>query len=485
MMSTRTVLGLIVSVPEEVFSTILTSWLTAKHVALLDSAMCVREHRESFMKAAYGPTVILHMPEEKRISYVKRDAMNMWMMRRCAGMESLHVTNCMYYNALPSREYLLARGPTVREVSFTNKWGTEDPAVNTITSYVAAFCPNLRSFQGERCQSHEALAAIAVGCPLLDKIRFRGGFMDATFDAFAGNCRLLRELIIESDCEFSEPPLVFLLEKCRLLENVTISCKETELTDAFFVALALSCPLLAEVGVGCARINQVSVELLARRCTKLKVLNLEYGSISMTGPLSDAAFPALIDLCFCEVEIGDASLDFFLRCCPKLQTLLLVQLYGLTESGLQGISVHCPMLHTLSLDCSTPAVTDDLLRDLAGHYKQLRSFAAARCELLTDDSVCALIGNSPLLEELDLSECSWLSDTVVYAIAANCPLLRIVFLNGCGGVTAAGVAALLQGCLHLTCLQVVECPQVDEATKQLLEERFFREPIGGMAACNT
>jgi hypothetical protein len=91
----------------------------------------------------------------------------------------------------------------------------------------------------------------------------------------------------------------------------------------------------------------------------------------------------------------------------------------------------------------------------------------------------------PLLEGLDLSNCTRLSDAVMYALAENCPQLRAVFLCSCAGITTAGVLALLQGCVHLVGVKVTDCPLVERATKQLLEERYPRAPVCILTARST
>jgi F-box/leucine-rich repeat protein 2/20 len=363
----------------------------------------------------------------------------------------------------------------VLEVTFTTKWcDAEDPTLNKITSYIATFCPILRSFRGDRSHRHEALADIAGGCPLLEELLLPGGFTDETIDAFARTCRLLKRVKIESDDAFAQAPLLRLLRNGRCLESITINGDETELTDMFFVTLAQCCPLLAKVDIFRADISEVSMEALAAGCPKLQSLSLSCGSIELSRLRGAAVLPALTHLCLWEEEIDDESFDVMLRYCPKLQTLALVQLMDLTEDGLESVSVYCPLLHTLSLTCCLGAATDAALRSLAGQCTQLRSFSAPGCEELTDDGIGALITAHPLLEELDVSDCWEMTDAVLYALVENCPQLRRVCVNRCKEITSAGVLALLQGCLHLTGVQVADCPLVKEDAKRLLEERFPR-----------
>jgi hypothetical protein len=474
-MRASTALDLLGSLPGEIFSSILSSWLTATYVARLDGALCVREHRAWFLQAAYGPTVILHNPQNLQKEGVDvRDAISMWVMRKSAGMELLGVTKCMFQNEAMSRSYLEARGCSVVTVDFPVffHFPSNDTAVNKITSYIGMFCPNLREFDGYGGHDDEALTAVARGCPLLEDIRLRGHYSDETLEAFAENCHRLRHVSIQVyDDALSEESLVELVQRCRLLETMSIHHEEPILTDTFFSQLAVCCPLLKELDVAHAHVSHVGLDALAAHCGNLHTLSFDSGVIDTDARSSTTVFPALLTLVIYDVEIDDASLDALLQRCPAVTELILTNLQDVTEAGLVAAAARCPLVRSLVFSTETSSVTDAVLRSVADNFSHLRSFAAGGCNDATEAGLCAVIKSHPQLEKLDVSFNFNVSDVLLGDLVDHCHNLRTVDLSGCG-ITDAGVIALLQGCPHLTRVNISDCYQLKEETRRLLKERF-------------
>jgi hypothetical protein len=321
--SPHTVFGLLISLPEAVLSTILSSWLKAANVAHLDSAVCVTAYRSCFLRAAYGPTVVLCKPVFGAFDSDTLDAVTMWMIKRCAVMESLVISDSILLREASNQSYLETRGATVRTVNFLfGRRSEDDPAVNRLTSYIGRYCPNLMTFKSFRAHSEAALTAVVRGCPLLEDLLLRGDTVtDGHIDAFAQWSHQLKSVNIVCSSALSEAAFVRLVQNCHLLDQVFICCIETRLTDAFFVQLALNCPLLTKLEVAHARLGHAGLEAMAAHCRKMRTFSFSEGRIDTAARKSARAFPMLLEATLYEVSIDETSLDALLSCCPALHTL--------------------------------------------------------------------------------------------------------------------------------------------------------------------
>jgi F-box/leucine-rich repeat protein 2/20 len=475
-MEAFTILDLFAGLPEELFSSLLSRWLTATSFARLDSALCVRDHRAWLLQVAYGPTVVLSRPSLMYIPpCVCRQAMMVWLMRRNVGMEWFDVSNCTLDNVALSGAYLEARGSTVLTVDFSAKRPLDDDytALNKTTCVIGKFCAKLRTFHGNHGHSLEALATIAEGCVLLETLNLRGEFADATLNAFARNCHHLRKVTIHShDSVPSAVSVAGLAQHCRYLHTLHICLKDKVLTDAFLGQLAPCCSQLEELDVSSAHVSHVGLEALAVHCGKLRSLSFCNGSITAAAPVNSASLCALRSLTIYAVEIENESLDSLLGFCPTVEVLWIAHQQSLTEAGYVAIAQRCPLIQDLTLQGGGPAVTDTVLRSVAEQYRHLRAFCVTDCGQITDAGLTTLLQGHPQLEQLDIRDNWKLTDAALHAVSVSCTHLRRIVLGDCYGMTDVGVLALLEGCPQLTSVDVEDYCGLTEETKRLLKERF-------------
>jgi F-box/leucine-rich repeat protein 2/20 len=464
-----TVLSVLVSLPEAVLVSILSSWMTATHVARLDSALCTNKFRSQFLSTTYCPTTILPNPEFYRIENATLDAITMWTLKKGAAMSMLCVTTSVLDNATLLAYYLLTRGKTVSKVCFQP--AGVDTRINIITMIIAGFCPNVTIFQGDCSLDDYAMAAIAIECKLLKEIDVMGSCSDFTIDALARHCHQLTTITIDTTTQLSEISLVGLLRQCPILESIQISEGATKLTDAFFVDLAANCPNIAKLDLCNANLSDVGITAMAAKCLKLHTIYLSTCRFRATNACSAVAFQALQSLNIFGLVVDDAGLDFLLSCCPTLRDLDLSDFWDLTEAGLYCV-YRCPLLHALTLCSCGDSVTDAFLGTIREHCSALRALKLPSCLDITDAGVCDFVGACRFLEVFELTDNQEISDAVLYALAELGSVIKDVDVSFCQGITSAGVQALLQRCPSLTCVHVDHCGGVSEEVKLAVQEKF-------------
>jgi hypothetical protein len=478
--SNNSLITLLQGIPDVVFATLLSSWVTAADVARLDSAWCSTKDRSVFLRTAYGATTVLCYPVTK--GYVNMELLSLWMLLKGAAMARFAVTQSVIDNEQLCETFLKSRGTQLRDVSFYMRQSYDTgAAVDAIALCVGKYCPNLTTLQGANFLTDVILRKIAEGCPLLETFLLEGrSCSNEALKALAQHCHQLRYVSIRTDTEVPLDGLLQLVGSCAQLTTLQIISHRynlgmnhpRHLTESLLLQLAANCPEIAKIELNFANLSESGFHALVEHCPKLHSLTITYSNLAAATPARtlEFSFHALEVLTIRSVSLDDGSLDGLLRCCPALTTLELVELDGLSYRGLCKLGTHAPRLEVLHMDSNDDATTDEVLLNVAAHCSALRVFKVPRCEDLSDEGVCAVIQACPHLEDIDLEGIESLTDAVLFALGAHSQQLRTLRVDG-WEMTREGVTALLAGCPLLT---EVKLP-VSSDVREMVDVRYAKE----------
>lgn len=206
------------------------------------------------------------------------------------------------------------------------------------------------------------------------------------------------------------------------------------LDTAGVAAIAAACPELEELSVqGAPGIQEAAAEVLS------------LGRCSAT----------LRKLCVPATRIGDAGVSCLAGACPKLTTLDLSAVRGVTDAGLRAIacSACASQLETVGLCGFGSGVTPDGMMSVVAALPSVRWLDLRSNRFsVTDPVLAALVSTATRLEVLLLRGCGSVSNAGLEAIATSpcaTTTLRNIDLEFCIGVTDPGVLALAEGCTRL------------------------------------
>ena len=202
--------------------------------------------------------------------------------------------------------------------------------------------------------------------------------------------------------------------------------------DGGITALAGKCPELEELFIAqCERITSKGLFALTKTTPGLTKL-----SVSMP-------------------DLTDTDMTTLAQHCPMLHTLLLTNIYLVTDIGIHAIVSHCSKLEKMCFtNCSAVSIGYSLFRNL----KQLRIDISPT---LTDTMVATIVQNNPILERLILSRCTQLTSASVLSILQGCSELHNLTVNN----TPAGTDSSMTGQMSVLMSTLIkqQYPKISEA----------------------
>lgn len=221
------------------------------------------------------------------------------------------------------------------------------------------------------------------------------------------------------------------------LESVDLSwCSGA--TDKSVVEFS-RCPGLRELRLShCKMVTRRSVRVLAVRCPRLEVLDMNC-IMQHHGGVRDSLL----------VVIGQN--------CPFLRILNIANARNVTDDGIAHVAKGCPRLEVLDLSwCSR--VTDWSISKIAQNMPYLRELGLSETRV-TDVGLSELTRCCTRLEALHLARCIYITDTGVESIITYCNTrLSSLNLASCQNVSDDYVERLIRICSMLKCLDVSKLP---------------------------
>lgn len=217
------------------------------------------------------------------------------------------------------------------------------------------------------------------------------------------------------------------------LESVDLSwCSGA--TDKSVVEFS-RCPGLKELRLShCRLVTRRSVRILAVRCPRLEVLDMN-----------------------CISGLRDSLLSSIGQNCPYLRVLNIANGKNITDEGVAGIAKGCPKLEVLDLSWCV-RVTDWAVTTIVSNVPGLRDIGLSETRV-TNAGVSDLTRGCKKLEAIHLARCINISDSGVESIITQCgSRLKSLNLASCQNVSDTYVERLIGECPSLNCLDVSKLP---------------------------
>lgn len=323
------------------------------------------------------------------------------------------------------------------------------------------------------------MQTLAACCPQIVNINFRE-LLHATDDGiitFIHALPRLQSFKLRSE-HITNRSVTELILKCPLLETLELA-QCPSLTSLALASLATHpAPSLRAVNLSFCNMDDLSVEYLTK-CPALKVLNLSATMLTPFGTaiLADSLhfWPKLDTLfinCLPVENIsqhitlhGQQVRQLSLAFTTTLESYDVVQLAShrlksliisgshISDSALQQLTVNCPNLETLHLDCCSN-VSDAGVIHLAS--LRLRSLVLDCCSVTDASIVPVVTASQAWLCNLSLNDCA-ITDLTANAIC-NCRNLASLTLSGCKGISLQALGQIINTSFHtLRILDVTSC----------------------------
>lgn len=267
---------------------------------------------------------------------------------------------------------------------------------------------------------------------------------------------------IELDVRLSDKSLSLFFKCCGASIKSILMTKMESASGASMQAIAKYCKEVRVLDLtSCSLVRDSGILALTSQCTSLEHLNTSgCGLLRQDSCMYIAS--NLVGLVFLDLRFNSRVNDEFLQLlgkkCRKLKFLKLCNTkrttdFEVTNAGIIGLS---GLSELVSLDISrVRLVTSAALSLGLTHWPNLRHLSLESCPYVDDDVLLAMSNNLCLLESLDISWCRRCTDTgVAVVVSALSRTLENVNLNGlsyCAGDTFRAIAT----CYNLTsiCLQ--------------------------------
>ena len=293
-----------------------------------------------------------------------------------------------------------------------------------------------------------------------------------------------------------------------------------ELTDGGLRSLALHCPSIISLDLGCCdKVTDRGLAAVASSCQQLTNLNVDENfSITNAGLQKFSRLSALSSLSIkragCLEHTGDVGITpaglcttIFSSSWPSLQFVDMSHHSAVSDAVLEALGKRCSQLRTLNLEacekvcrfsihsmhhhathaCLFFQITDTGLSYLAEGCGFLEcigirdckitdaglSFLAARCAGLlavdmgncatTDLAIEALALGCRMLVSLDSSNCN-ITDRALVALSQGCCQLGWLDVSRCERITDTGIEALASTCQELFALHVAQCTSLSDSS---------------------
>ncbi|XP_060219280.1 F-box/LRR-repeat protein 3 isoform X1 [Lycium barbarum] len=347
----------------------------------------------------------------------------------------------------------------------------------------------------------------------------------------------LRKLVLSRSTGLKSTGLEMLMKSCPVLESVDVSycwdfgdkeaaalsfggsLREVKMdrclgvSDVGLAKIAIGCQCLEKLSLKwCSEITDLGVDLLTKKCTELKHLDISYlkvtsGSLRSISSLEKLEFLAMVG---CST-VDNEGLHYLGKGCPSLQALdvsrcdrlsssalaflinghpLMLQIYAsyyfheyptkiiqglkdlknlktlvldgalVSESFFKIINFNCKYLVEIGLG-KCKGVTDKGIFQLVSGGLNLNVLNLTCCSDLTDIAISAITDSCQSLLCLKLECCNLLTEKSLYRLGLHCSLLEEIDLTDCFGVNDTGLSYLSK-CTKLVCLKLGLCINITD-----------------------
>ncbi|XP_015671197.1 F-box/LRR-repeat protein 12 [Protobothrops mucrosquamatus] len=201
--------------------------------------------------------------------------------------------------------------------------------------------------------------------------------------------------------------------------------KQEVLTSALMQALGKQCPKLQQLSLMELDLRSFQYGCMPSSLTSLELRCCEIPFVWFQVPDTSCSFPRIQQLAIWNVPAFSNQHLLNIATQSTLKTLILSEVYRITDVGIQAVAPHLKDLQHLSLcHCS---IGDSAMHFVGRHLKQLNHLDL-RSNSLTDVGLLCLIG-LPILESLCLKDCNQLSPETILIVCQSFPSLKHLDLS--------------------------------------------------------
>ncbi|XP_070794123.1 F-box/LRR-repeat protein 12 [Pituophis catenifer annectens] len=202
--------------------------------------------------------------------------------------------------------------------------------------------------------------------------------------------------------------------------------KQEILTSALLQALDKQCPKLHQLSLMEVDLRSFQYGCMPSSLTTLELRSCEIPFVWFQVPETPCTFPRIQQLSIWNVPAFSNQHLLNIATQGTLKTLILSEVYRITDVGIEAVAPHLKDLQHLALyHCS---VGDSAMHFTGRHMKQLYHLDL-RSNSLTDVGLLCLSG-LPNLESLCLRDCSQLSPETILIVCQSLPILKHLDLSG-------------------------------------------------------
>ncbi|KAM6471390.1 F-box/LRR-repeat protein 12 [Liasis olivaceus] len=211
------------------------------------------------------------------------------------------------------------------------------------------------------------------------------------------------------------------------LRGSLLSFRKQVLTSALMQALGKQCPKLHQLSLMETDLCSLQYDCMPSSLTTLELRYCEIPFVWFQVPETSkiCTFPRIQELAIWNVPSFSNQHLFSIATQGTLKTLILSEVYRVTDVGIQTVAPHLKDLeHLALLQCS---IGDSAMHFIGRHMKQLHHLDL-RSNSLTDVGLLCLSG-LPILEGLCLRDCSQLSPETILIVCQSLPSLKHLDLS--------------------------------------------------------
>lgn len=345
---------------------ILTVWIYAHDLRILDCAMCNRVSR----------TMLLNVMQDKAFCFqhcILDKSILQWAWMRFIGMETIRLpTLYKKWNFSKLRNYLEVRGSQLicfeLQAFKQSRKGTviragktleelSVPLSTTVFKSIAQLCPSLRCIRNlcTNAVTQLSMKELRAHCPALTEITYSGTWTNSALSGlWEGGYHNLLHVCIPSYPNFEEALEIMAsnnphLRSLKVFHDGRHRSKGVEQSNAVYSAIGENCHDIESLDLNISSTTDDGLASLGAGCPQLRVINLVFCTyVSSQGVIALArGCPMLRDVCLNNCyAVGDEGVIALAKHCPRLQYLGLFYTQASNESY-QALYDHCPDLVTI------------------------------------------------------------------------------------------------------------------------------------------
>lgn len=367
----------LLDIPTVILCEILANWLEIEELGMLDSALCEKHSRSTFLQAiGHSRFLCMGNPNSKIDDYHL-----MWLFKRNVHLQSLCVSD-PDVNLLPSECRVFHRLDYL-DIYYRNRLQLiMDACASNLKVIILRGCETMfvdALAAALRCSQLHTLD-IAEFTKFIDRKKLKRNQENSLLSADKIMCKGTLRNVICNWPNLSLRHLHILLSTCTNITRLELNI--TALNDETIYSIIASCPNLTTLKlIRCQCTTTDGIAVIAN-LTSLQSLDLN----GTNGVTNDAV---------CQIVSANPGLKYIcVRFCGAL-----------TSVAVMKIATSCPDL--LSLDVAyCPFIKDDAMLLVANKCRNLEDLQICGCEFITDTSMLRLANMCKKLTSINIKDCT-------------------------------------------------------------------------------